>query len=115
VCISLYACEHAFRARQPLPQFLPSAHHARTMLISHIAQSMRDSPRVLGMSHMYTSAEGVVLAYLVDTLDSMLNIGRTLFGTAEWLTEAPVSAESSTSEAAPHAELGKRDELHGAE
>jgi hypothetical protein len=70
---------------------------------------MRDSERVLGMSHMYTSAEGEVLAYLVDTLDSLLNIGRTLFGTAEWLTEAPaVSADFSTSEVAPVAELEKR-------
>jgi hypothetical protein len=75
---------------------------------------MRDSERVLGMSHMYTSAEGEVLAYLVDTLESLLNIGRTLFGTAEWLTEAPVSADSSISEVAPNAELEKRDEWHGA-
>lgn len=56
-----------------------------------------------------------MLAYLVDTLDSLLNIGRTLFGTAEWLTEAPMSADSSSSEVAPHVELEKRDVWHGAE
>lgn len=76
---------------------------------------MRESHRALGMSHMYASAEGEMLAYLVDTLDSLLNIGRTLFGTAEWLTEAPVSADSSSSEVAPHAEVEKRDVWHGAE
>jgi len=110
VCISLYACEHAFRARQPLPQFLPSVHHARTTLISHIALSMRQSQRVPGLSHVYASAEGEVLAYLVETLESLLNIGRTLFGTAEWLTGESTPTESEmTSHADPH------DEWHGVE
>ena len=76
---------------------------------------MRDSHRTLGMSHMYASAEGEVLAHLVDTLDSLLNICRTLFGTAGWLeVEAPGSPVSAESEVAPHAEVEKRDEWHGA-
>ncbi|KAI9510385.1 hypothetical protein F5148DRAFT_592931 [Russula earlei] len=99
ICISLYACEHAFRARQPLPQFLPSARHAHTTLISSVAESMRQSPRTLGLSHAYTAAEGEVLAHLVDTLESLLAISRSLFGTAEWLPEEPAPA---TSETVPH-------------
>jgi len=112
VCISLYACEHAFRARQPLPQFLPSARHACATLVSHISRSMYDSQRALGMSRMYASAEGEVLAYLVHTLEDLLGIGRTLFGTAEWLTEVPVSPDP---EVAPAAESEKPNEHHGVE
>ncbi|KAH9056632.1 hypothetical protein EDB87DRAFT_1675958 [Lactarius vividus] len=89
VCVSLYACENAFRSRQPLPQFLPSARHARTTLVLHIAKSMRTSKRVLGLSHLYGFAEGEVLEDLVDTVERLLGISRTLFGTAEWLTGEP--------------------------
>ncbi|KAH9174246.1 hypothetical protein EDB89DRAFT_2067893 [Lactarius sanguifluus] len=89
VCVSLYACENAFRSRQPLPQFLPSTRHARAMLVSHIAKSMRHSKRVLGLSHLYGFAEGEVLEDLVDTVERLLSISRTLFGTAEWLTGEP--------------------------
>jgi len=87
----LYACEHAFRARQPLPQFLPSAQHAHATLISRLEQSMHNSQRELGLSRLYLAAEGEVLSYLVDTLENMLSIGRTLFGTAEWLTGGALS------------------------
>ena len=73
---------------------------------------MRDSQRALGMSRMYASAEGEVLAYLVDTLEGLLGIGRTLFGTAEWLTEVPVSPDP---EVAPAAESEKLNGYHGAE
>jgi len=112
VCLSLYACEHAFRARQPLPQFLPSARHAHTTLMSRITESMRDSQRVFGLSHVYVSAEGEVLAYLVDTLEGLLGTGRTLFGTAEWLTGESFSAESGV---ARHGEPKTYLEWHGAE
>jgi hypothetical protein len=54
---------------------------------------MRLSQRELGLPHLYVSAEGEVLIYLVDTLESLLDIGRTLFGTAEWLT-GPVMVNS---------------------
>ena len=106
VCVSLYACENAFRSRQPLPQFLPSARHARTALVSHIAQSMRQSKRVLGLSHLYGFAEGEVLEDLVDTLERLLGISRTLFGTAEWLIE------ESAPEVGPHPDSVVRHEWH---
>lgn len=73
---------------------------------------MRDSQRVLDMSRVYASAEGEVLAYLVDTLEGLLGIGRTLFGTAEWLTGVPLSPDP---EVAPAAEPEKPNEHHGAE
>ncbi len=47
---------------------------------------MHDSPRVLGLSHVYVAAEGEVQSYLVDALENLLSIGRSLFGTSEWLT-----------------------------
>lgn len=52
---------------------------------------MHDSHRELGLAHLYVSAEGEVLVYLVDTVENLLGIGRTLFGTAEWLTGRPIS------------------------
>ncbi|KAH9977258.1 hypothetical protein BGW80DRAFT_1435937 [Lactifluus volemus] len=95
VCISLYACDHAFRAHQPLPQFLPSVRHARRTLMLHIAPNLHQSQRAHGLSRVYASAEGEVLLYMVDTLENLLNICRTLFGTAEWLT-GPADSEVST-------------------
>ena len=49
---------------------------------------MHISERKLGLSHLYVAAEGEVQSYLVDTLEDLLSIGRSLFGTAEWLTGA---------------------------
>jgi hypothetical protein len=46
---------------------------------------MHISQRELGLSHLYVAAEGEVQSYLVDTLENLLSIGRSLFGTAEWL------------------------------
>jgi len=54
---------------------------------------MHISPRELGLSHLYVAAEGEVQSYLVDTLENLLSIGRSLFGTAEWLT-GPLSIHS---------------------
>lgn len=72
---------------------------------------MRHSQRMHGLSHVYASAEGEVLAYLVETLESLLNTGRILFGTAEWLTGERTPAES---EMAPHAEPPQtHHEWHG--
>ena len=109
VCVSLYACENAFRSRQPLPQFLPSARHARATLVSHISQSMRHSKRDLGLSYLYGFAEGEVLEDLVDTLERLLGISRTLFGTAEWLTG------ESAPEVGAHVDSVVRHEWHGAQ
>jgi hypothetical protein len=73
---------------------------------------MYDSQRALGMSRMYASAEGEMLVYLVDTLEGLLGIGRTLFGTAEWLTDVPVSPDP---EVAPTAESEKPNKHYGVE
>lgn len=93
ICVSLHACEHAFRARRPLPQYLPSSRHALKFLVSHIEDSInevraRDS-HALGLSLAYTLAEIEVLKNLVDCMESLLDVAKTLFGTAAWLTEAP--------------------------
>jgi hypothetical protein len=57
---------------------------------------MHISQRELGLSHLYVAAEGEVLSYLVDTLENLLGIGRSLFGTAEWLTTGvPLSVHST--------------------
>jgi hypothetical protein len=68
---------------------------------------MRNSKRVLGLSHLYGFAEGEVLEDLVDTLERLLNICRTLFGTAEWLTG------ESASEVGAHVDSVIRHEWHG--
>jgi hypothetical protein len=72
---------------------------------------MCQSQRELGLSHLYVSAEGEVLIYLVDTLESLLGIGRTLFGTAEWLT-GPVLVNSGM---VPDAEPEMHHGWHGVE
>jgi hypothetical protein len=56
--------------------------------------SGRTSRRELGLSHLYVAAEGEVQSYLVDTLENLLSIGRSLFGTAQWLT-GPLSVQSA--------------------
>jgi hypothetical protein len=56
---------------------------------------MHISQRDLGLSHLYAVAEGEVLSYLVDALEDLLSIGRSLFGTAEWLTGGPLLVHSA--------------------
>ena len=73
------------------------------MLISRIEQSMHNSQRELGLSHLYVAAEGEVQSYLVETLENLLSTGRSLFGTAEWLTGA-LSVQSA---------IDPDDEHHG--
>ncbi|KAI0047054.1 hypothetical protein FA95DRAFT_1493111 [Auriscalpium vulgare] len=91
VCISLYASEHAFRVRQPLPQFLPSARHALQRLVTQMEDSIRaaraQDPHAMGLSLVYAFAESELLKDMVDTLEGLLNICRTLFGAATWLEE----------------------------
>ncbi|KAI0317762.1 hypothetical protein OF83DRAFT_1186763 [Amylostereum chailletii] len=93
ICLSLYACEHAFRARQPFPQFLPSARLSLSALLSHIEESLgaaRSSPEdsgVKGMSLVYVLAESEVLKDLVDAMENLLSVCRALFGTATWLIQ----------------------------
>ena len=78
VCITLYACQHAFRAREPLPQFLPSARHAFANLESHVQDCIHEAreqePSALGLSLVYAFAEQEVMQNLVDTLEELLEL-----------------------------------------
>ncbi|GJE97050.1 Fusaric acid resistance protein-like [Phanerochaete sordida] len=90
VCIALFACQHAFRAREPLPQFLPSARHAFEMLEDHVQerinQAREEDPEALGLSLVYAFAEQQVMRNMVDTLEALLELTGSLFGTSTWLT-----------------------------
>ncbi|KAG1849064.1 hypothetical protein C8R48DRAFT_729509 [Suillus tomentosus] len=90
ICISLFACQHVFQARQPLPQFLPSARQALETLESRIEASLRRGidadVSVKGISLAYSVAEGEVMKDMVDTIEGLLELCRQLFGTSAWLT-----------------------------
>lgn len=90
VCIALFACQHAFRAREPLPQFLPSVRHAFDTLEDHVQerinQAQDEDPEVLGLSLVYAFAEQQVMRNMVDTLEALLDLTGSLFGTSTWLT-----------------------------
>lgn len=85
VCISLFACEQVFGARQPLPQFLPSARQALVELERNIRQSRaEDPPDSLGLSLVYALAEIDALTDVVDVTEELLDLSRQLFGTSSW-------------------------------
>ncbi|KAG2349332.1 hypothetical protein BDR05DRAFT_979574 [Suillus weaverae] len=90
ICISLFASQHVFQARQPLPQFLPSARQALEILESQIEASLRQDINmdvsVKGISLAYSVAEGEVMRDMVDTIEGLLELCRQLFGTSAWLT-----------------------------
>lgn len=91
ICILLYACQHVFRTREPLPQFLPSARHALGNLERHIHDCLRkahttDSPG-FGVSLAYVFAEQETMRNMVDTLEKLLKLSGDLFGTLAWLTQ----------------------------
>lgn len=90
VCIALFACQHAFRAREPLPQFLPSARHAFEVFEDHVQerinQAREEDPEALGLSLVYAFAEQQVMRNMVDTLEALLELTGSLFGTSTWLT-----------------------------
>ncbi|KAG2149189.1 hypothetical protein DEU56DRAFT_970914 [Suillus clintonianus] len=90
ICLSLFASQHVFRARQPLPQFLPSARQALETLESQLEASMRQSidvdASVNGISLAYSIAEREVMRDMVDTIEGLLELCRQLFGTSAWLT-----------------------------
>ncbi|KAH8108201.1 hypothetical protein BXZ70DRAFT_46056 [Cristinia sonorae] len=100
VCILLFACQHVFRTREPLPQFLPSARQALNTLERHVHHSLhsapRDDPRAFGVSLAYVFAEQETMRNIVDTLEKMLELSGELFGTSAWLSEdaawAPATA-----------------------
>jgi len=90
ICLSLFASEHVFRARQPLPQFLPSARQALETLTSQIEASTRraieEDVSFKGISLAYSVAEREVMSDMVDTIEELLELCRQLFGTSAWLT-----------------------------
>ena len=106
VCITLFACQHAFRAREPLPQFLPSARHAFANLESHVQDCIRrareEDPHALGLSLVYAFAEQEVMQNVVDTLEELLEVTGRLFGTSAWLTHESHFARPSTMEEGDH-------------
>ncbi|KAG2147365.1 hypothetical protein BD769DRAFT_1415945 [Suillus cothurnatus] len=91
ICISLFASQHVFQARQPLPQFLPSARQALEKLESQIEASLRRGidvdVSVKGISLAYSVAEGEVMRDMVDTIEGLLELCRQLFGTSAWLIQ----------------------------
>ncbi|KAG1883151.1 hypothetical protein F4604DRAFT_1741037 [Suillus subluteus] len=90
ICVLLFASQHVFQARQPLPQFLPSARQALEKLESQIKVSLRRGidvdVSVKGISLAYSVAEGEVMRDMVDTIEDLLELCRQLFGTSAWLT-----------------------------
>lgn len=106
VCITLYACQNAFRARDPLPQFLPSARHAFANLEAHVQECIRrarmEEPHALGLSLVYAFAEQEVMQHLVDTLEELLEQTGQLFGTSAWLTHETHFSRTSTVEEGDH-------------
>ncbi|THH09172.1 hypothetical protein EW146_g8766 [Bondarzewia mesenterica] len=111
ICLTLYSCEHAFRARQPLPQFLPSGKHALEQLISQMEEYLRNArsedSHALGLSIVYAFAESEILEDLVDTMEDLLDICRSLFGTAAWLVEVPQWAELTVNDDGPSSPAGR--------
>ncbi|RDB24188.1 Uncharacterized protein C26F1.08c [Hypsizygus marmoreus] len=97
VCISFFACEQAFRSRQPLPQFLPSSREALHTLerdMEHrISLSRRETTASLGLPIIYAFAEINILRDLVDTIEELLHLTRQLFGTSSWFS--PTSLDSA--------------------
>ena len=106
VCIILYACQNAFRAREPLPQFLPSARHAFANLEAQvqdcICKAREEEPDALGLSLVYAFAEQEVMQHLVDTLEELLDQTGLLFGTSAWLMHETHFSRTSTMEEGDH-------------
>ncbi|OBZ75721.1 Uncharacterized protein C26F1.08c [Grifola frondosa] len=106
VCLTLFACQHAFRAREPLPQFLPSARHAFTNLETQVQECIRcareEDPHAMGLSLIYAFAEQEVMKDMVDTLEELLELSGRLFGTSAWLTQESQFSRTNTREEGDH-------------
>jgi hypothetical protein len=103
ICVSLFACEQVFRARQPLPQFLPSSKQAlKTLEIrveERIRQAREENGILMGLSLVYAFAESEVMKDIVDALEELLDLSRQLFGTSAWLKTPQPWPEMSVDEA----------------
>jgi hypothetical protein len=103
--MGIYACENAFRLRQPLPQFIPSARHAFHTLQDHVALRIRDAreenPGAMGLSLVYAYAESEVLRDVIDKLEDLLHLSGELFGSAAWLTDTANSAQVTPNTSEP--------------
>ncbi|KDQ12279.1 hypothetical protein BOTBODRAFT_161808 [Botryobasidium botryosum FD-172 SS1] len=92
ICLTLYACEHAFRSRQSLPQFLPSARHALVQLVSEKEARLQvehdDDPHALSLSEVFSLAENEAMEELTESMEALEALSRTLFGTSSWVSEA---------------------------
>lgn len=86
ICIALFACEHAFRSRRPLPQMLPSPRKAFEALTRETMEALEDSPRATDVG--YAIAENEVYDELIDALETLITVSRELFGTHAWLEES---------------------------
>lgn len=102
VCITLFACQHAFRTREPLPQFLPSARHAFDSLETHIYDSLvkarEEDPHAMGMSLVYAFAEQEVMRNMVNALEELVELTGQLFGASTWLQDATWTTMTEQSE-----------------
>ncbi|KAF7968424.1 hypothetical protein HWV62_3631 [Athelia sp. TMB] len=114
ICVSLFSCEQVFRARQPLPQFLPSCRQALNQLEHHMQEQLRQRCQAqgtgqMGLSLVYAFAESEVMNDVVDTLEELLDLSRQLFGTSAWLTaQQPIAEVNGTIDSAQ----SSRDNWH---
>ncbi|KAF8710760.1 Fusaric acid resistance protein-like, partial [Rhizoctonia solani] len=89
VCIILFACEHAFRSRQPLPQILPSPRKAFDDLRREMMDALQSTTRATDVA--YAIAENEVYEELIDAIEVLITITRELFGTNRWLSDGACS------------------------
>ncbi|KAG6918866.1 hypothetical protein DXG01_010929 [Tephrocybe rancida] len=103
VCLSFFACEHAFQSRQSLPQFLPSAREAlRTLerdVEQHISRAQKEISEPLGLPIVYAYSEIKILRDLVQAIEDLLDLTRQLFGTSAWYTRPLLDYSASDEEA----------------
>ncbi|KAG9105867.1 hypothetical protein FRC07_009074 [Ceratobasidium sp. 392] len=92
VCIVLFACEHAFRSRRPLPQMLPSPRKAMDALTRELTDVLQDVPRATDIG--YAVAEQEVREEMIEALEVLIEVTRALFGTSAWLEGAAEGAGS---------------------
>ncbi|KAJ8080408.1 hypothetical protein PM082_017241 [Marasmius tenuissimus] len=92
ICVSLFACEQVFGARQPLPQFLPSSRKAFIHLEKRVGlhlQQTKEHNSIGGLTVVYILAEAVMVADVVRSVDELLELCRQLFGTTSWFSGNP--------------------------